>query len=146
MSDDPQVLTTLRRKRDELENLIAAYKIKIEGVHYELMHLNATIAMFELNGEAEIYPTRMDISRVFKRGEMFRLANVALADAPNGLDTREVALAVIRAKGLDERDALLRKTINYRVSQALRMRCLRGHIANGGRRKGVRVWRCVSPC
>lgn len=53
--------------------------------------------MFEPNGEAGVLPIRMDISRLFSCGEMFRLAQAALAEAPYGLDTRKVVLAVRRA-------------------------------------------------
>lgn len=105
------------------------------------MHVNATLRLFELNGEPEIFPVHVNLSRLFKRGEIFRICQAALAEVQSGLDTRELAVAVIRAKGLDERDAVLRKAVELKVVSTLGMRAKRGQIVSAGRRKGVRVWR-----
>ncbi|WP_442754489.1 hypothetical protein ACNHKD_16065 [Methylocystis sp. JAN1] len=140
---DPQILTTLRRKRDEMEAAIRAYEKKTEALRRDLAHVNATLRMFEINGEHEVFPVHMDLARLFKRGEVFRICQAALEAAPEGLDTRELALAVIRAKGMDEGDAVLRKAINYRIVQAMRMQELRRRVSGAGKRKGVRVW-CLS--
>jgi hypothetical protein len=137
---DPHIFTTLRRKRDEMEAAIRAYEKKTEALRRDLAHVNATLRLFELNGEQEVFPVHMDLTRLFKRGEVFRICQVVLEAAPGGLDTRELALAVIRAKGMDEGDAVLRKAINYRIVQAMRMQELRGRVAGAGKRKGVRVW------
>lgn len=137
---DPQILTTLRRKRDEMEAAIRAYEKKTETLRRDLAHINATLRLFELNGAHEVFPVHMDLSRLFKRFEIGRLCHDALAAAPDGLDTRELALAVIRAKGMDEGDAVLRKAVGYRIVQALRMQELRGRVRGVGKRKGVRVW------
>lgn len=48
---DPQIVTTLRRKRDEIESAISAYEAKIEDAKRELSAVNATLRIFELNGE-----------------------------------------------------------------------------------------------
>lgn len=140
---DPQIVTTLRRKRDEMEAAIRAYEKKTEALRRDLAHVNATLRMFELNGEHEVFPVHMDLTRLFKRGEVFRICREALESAPEGLDTRELALAVIRAKGMDEGDAVLRKAINYRIVQAMRMQELRGRVFGNGKRKGVRIWRVI---
>lgn len=137
-----QIVTTLRRKRDEMEAAIRAYEKKVEALRRDLAHVNATLRMFELNGEHEVFPVHMDLTRLFKRGEVWRICQEALAGAPDGLDTRELALAVIRAKGMDQGDAVLRKAINYRIVQAMRMQEKRARVAGNGKRKGVRVWVC----
>lgn len=137
---DPQIVTTFRRRRDEMEAAIRAYEKKTEALRRDLAHVNATLRMFELNGEHEVFPVHMDLTRIFKRFEIGRLCHEALAAAPEGLDTRELALAVIRAKGMDEGDAVLRKAINYRIVQAMRMQEKRRMVCGAGKRKGVRVW------
>lgn len=137
---DPQIVTTLRRKRDEMEAAIRAYEKKTEALRRDLAHVNATLRMFELNDEHEVFPVHMDLTRLFKRGEVWRICQEALAGAPDGLDTRELALAVILAKGMDEGDAVLRRSINYRIVQAMRMQELRGQASSAGKRKGVRIW------
>src|ERR1700730_17839724 len=87
------------------------------------------------------YPSRMSIVRVFKRGEIFAICKVALAQAPAGMDTRELALAVLRAKEMDEGDGVLRKALAWSIFNVMRVQHRRGNIADAGKRKGVRVWR-----
>jgi TATA-box binding protein (TBP) (component of TFIID and TFIIIB) len=53
---DPQVLSTLRRKRDEIENAIAAYRAKIKDAERDLSAVAATLRLFELNGEPQQFP------------------------------------------------------------------------------------------
>ncbi|MGA3302585.1 MAG: hypothetical protein ABSC72_04770 [Methylovirgula sp.] len=142
---DPQIAVTLRRKRDELESIIKAYESKIEAAQHDLMHVNATLRLFELNGAVEVFPVHADTYRLFKRSEIGRLCKDALATAPEGLDTRELARAVIRAKGLDESDAVLRKSVAFRVVQTLSMQWRRGKIDSQGKRQGVRLWKLNSP-
>jgi hypothetical protein len=138
---DPHVLTTLRAKRDQMEAAIRAYEKKVEALRRDLSHVNATLRLFELNGEHEVFPVHMDLNRLFKRGEVFAICRQALESAPEGLDTRELGLAVVRAKGMDEGDAVLRKAVNYRIVQAMRMQELRGRAGGAGKRRGVRIWR-----
>lgn len=95
--------------------------------------------LFELNGEPQQFPAYADIGRLWKRGEIVTVCREALAkEGP--LDTRELALRVIRAKGLDESDGVLRKTVAYRIVQALSIAAKRGRIVSPGKRGGVRVW------
>ncbi|MGJ0513471.1 hypothetical protein [Methylocystis sp.] len=137
---EPQIVTTLRRKRDEMEAAIRAYEKKTEALRRDLAHVNATLRMFELNGEHEVFPVHMDLTRLFKRGEVWRICQEALADAPEGLDTRELGLAVIQTKKLDEGDSVLRRAINYRIVQAMRMQAKRNNVVSKGKRKGVVIW------
>jgi len=55
----------------------------------------------------------MSIVRMFKRGEIFELCKIALSVPPQCLDTRELALYVIHAKGMYENDTILRKAISF---------------------------------
>ena len=136
---DPQILTTLRRKRDEIESVIATYRAKIKDAEYDLSAVAATLRLFELNGEPQQFPAYADIGRLWKRGEIVSVCRDALAkEGP--LDTRELALRVIRAKGLDEGDGVLRKTVAFRIVQALSIAAKRGKIGSAAKRSGVRVW------
>ncbi|MFG1243302.1 hypothetical protein V5F31_13070 [Xanthobacter sp. V7C-4] len=136
---DPQVLTTLRRKRAEVEGFIAKLEKQIDTAKRDLSAINATIRIFEVNGEPREFPAYVEIHRLFKRGEMTTICKAALAQE-GPLDTRELALRVIRAKDLDEGDKALRQTIALRIVQALRLQERRGFICDNGRRNGVRVW------
>jgi hypothetical protein len=52
----------------------------------------------------------------------------------------ELAVRVLRAKGLDESDKVMRQTVAFRIVQAVRIAAKRGTARSAGRRKGVRVW------
>lgn len=137
---DPQILTTLRRKRDDIEGVIAAYQRKIEDAKRDLSAVNATLRLFELNGEPREFPAHADLGRLWKRGEIVTVCRQALhKEGP--LDTRELALRVIRAKGLDEGDKVIRQTVSFRIVQALSIAAKRGKIGSDGKRKGVRIWK-----
>jgi hypothetical protein len=45
------------------------------------------------------------------------------------------------AKALDEGDKVLRQSVTFRIVQTLSIAAKRGRFVNGGKRKGVRVWR-----
>jgi hypothetical protein len=136
---EPQVISTLRRKRDEIEGAIAAYEKKIEAANRDLSAVNATLRIFELTGEPQQFPAYVDLGRLWKRGEIVAVCRAAL-EKEGPLDTRELALRVIQAKGLDEGDKVLRQTVAFRIVQALGIAAKRGTIENAGKRRGVRLW------
>jgi hypothetical protein len=59
------------------------------------------------------------------------------------LDTRQLAIRIIRAKGLTEADKVLAQSIALRVVQTLRMRARRNKVECIIKTKGVCVWRIV---
>jgi hypothetical protein len=137
---EPQIVNTLRSKRDELERIIGSYEMAITAARRDLAHVNATLELFERDGTLTVYPSRMSIAHMFKRGEIFELCKVALSVSPQRLDTRELALYVIHAKGMDENDTVLRKAIGFRVVQAMLRQEARGRVADAGKRRGAKVW------
>jgi hypothetical protein len=110
---------TLRSKRDELERIISSYEKATTAARRDLAHVNATLELFERDGVSNAYPSRMSIVRMFKRGEIFELCKIALSASPQCLDTRELSLYVIHAKGMDENDTILRKAIGFRIVKAM---------------------------
>jgi hypothetical protein len=96
---DPHVVSTLRAKRDELDRVIIAYEGALAAARRDFVNVTATLELFEKECAPAVYPSHMSIVRMFKRGEIFILCNAALADVPEGLDTRELVRSVIRAKG-----------------------------------------------
>jgi hypothetical protein len=140
---DPQVLNTLRRKQAEIEGAIAAYERKAEEARKDLAAINAAIRLFSVETEAGHVTGYMDIYRLFKRGEQIAICKAALA-SEGPLSTPELAVRVMRAKGMDEADKVLRKAVTLRLVHALTKQCQRGQVGDGGRRKGgVRVWRSI---
>ena len=72
---------------------------KLEEAERDLSAVAATLRIFELNGEHEQFPAHLALGRYFKRGEIVGLCKAALT-TEGPLDTRELSLRVIRAKGL----------------------------------------------
>ena len=136
---DLHIISTLTTKRDAIERTIAAYEKRIEVAKRDLSHVNATLAMFAAPEDRTEYPVYMDTLRLFKRREIATLAKAALAQE-GPLDTRELALRVIRSKGMDEGDRVLRASIAFRITQALNLQAKRGSICALPKRKGVRMW------
>jgi hypothetical protein len=138
---EPQIVTTLSNKRDELERIIGSYEKAIEAARRDLAHVNATLQLFERDGVPNAYPSRTNLVRVFRRGEIFSICKAALTQAPAGMDTRELALAVLRAKEMDEGDVVLRKALAWSIINIMRVQHRRGNIADAGKRRGVIVWK-----
>jgi hypothetical protein len=68
----------------------------------------------------------MDLIRLFKRGEPNKVCLEALAYALDGLNTRELAIVLIRANSFDESDAVLRKAVRYRLVLVMKAQERRG--------------------
>ena len=71
----------------------------------DLSDVNACIAIFEACDEPSRTRAYVDLHRLFARGEMMCLCKDALASGPKM--TKELALIVIAAKGLDTGDKVL---------------------------------------
>lgn len=141
----PHIVSTLRAKRDEIEAHIAELRRQLDRAERDLSHVNAVLTLYELSPETQTkFPAYANLNRLFAYGEMFKLCKRALEEAGKPLNTREIALAVIRMKGWDEADMQLRKAVAYRLIQSLGTAALQGRIANAGKQKGVRLWRLPS--
>jgi hypothetical protein len=56
------------------------------------------------------------------------------------MNTRALAVAILKAKGLDMGDRVLAKSVAERIIHALRMQHKRGKIAIAGKDRGAIVW------
>jgi hypothetical protein len=101
--------------------------------------VNATLQLFEREGVPGIYPSKISIIRVFRRGEIFAICKVKFAQAPTGMDMRELAMVVLRVK--DDGDAVLRKAVAFSIVNVMRVRLRRDKTMDAGRRRGARMWR-----
>jgi hypothetical protein len=140
----PQIVTTLTAKRDEIEAHIKVLRDQLRAAESDLSAVTAVLSLYELSPTTQTrFPAYAHLNRLFAYGEMFTLAKEALASAGKPLTTREIALAIIRAKGWDERDTMLRKAVAYRLIQSLGRAAMQGRIGDAGRRKGVRMWSLI---
>ncbi|HEX8168896.1 MAG TPA: hypothetical protein VF601_24295 [Beijerinckiaceae bacterium] len=133
-----RTVTTLRSKRDEITAAIANYERRLAQARADLAHVNACITIFEASGETGTMPAYVDVHRILKRGEAVTICKEALRDGP--LTTRQLAIRVMQAKGLDAGDKVLAKALASRLIHALRQQCRRGLLKGDEKRAGVRVW------
>ena len=138
-----RTVTTLRSKRAEILASITQYEKRIAQARADLAHVSACIAIFEASGEPEEISSYVDTHRLFARGEMMALCREALASGPK--TTKELALHVMAAKGMDTGDKVLAHALAQRMIHALRQQWRRGGLADAGKEKGVRVWTIPSP-
>lgn len=138
-----RTVTTLKRKRDEIQDSIKLYERQLAQAKSDLAHVQAAIRIFEASGDPKGMPRYVDTYRLYKKGEMWQLCQGALA-AGAELTTRELAIAVMGAKGLDTADKVLAKSIGQQLIHVLRMRKQTGRLLMNGKRVGVSVWRLPS--
>src|SRR4051812_30176609 len=138
---DPHVLTTLRSKQTEIETYIGRIEKQLAAARHDLAHVNATIRLFEINGETTQFPVYVQLKRMFAKGELPRLCREAIEASPeHQLDTGQLATAVMLAKGWDGTDRALAVSVSYRITNVLGMAVRTGKFRKAGRRGGVNVW------
>jgi hypothetical protein len=141
---EPVVLTTLRLKADAIRDTVATYEAKIIIARRDLSAVLATMALFSQYSDPSQAPAYLDLTRIFRRGELSKICLTALrVEGP--LDTRELSLRAIRAKRLDDSDPVRKKRVASLTVQALGQFYKRGLIGDHGKRKGVRLWCHIAP-
>jgi hypothetical protein len=137
-----RTVTTLRSKRDEIAGIVAKYERLLGQARADLAHIEAAISIFEASGDPKGFPAYVDVQHLFKRGEQTRLCLAALVDGP--LTTRQLALHLMQAKGLNQADKVLAKSIGSRLIHALRMLHKQGRLVAKGRFKAAMIWELPS--
>lgn len=100
--------------------------------------------MYETGRSADV-PRYADLTRLFRPRELSRLVDATLAGAEGPLSTRDLASAVVRAKGWDESDVDFRKAAANRIVNMCTMRCKRGQLTSSGKIGEVRLWCAINP-
>jgi hypothetical protein len=140
---DPIVISQLKKKREEIERAITDLEIRLRDMRADVATVNGTLRIFgEETGEPRVYLDRLTL---FRTGELIRIAYDALREAPDGLDTTELADIAMARKGYDPGDRMLRARVKHSVTNAMLRYASKGKIAAGEMRKGVRVWRAARP-
>jgi hypothetical protein len=98
------------------------------------------LALFNPTGEPNEWRRYIELHRLFKRGEVVNFCMERIREEGE-LDTRELALRIIRHKGLDEADLVLRKSMAMKLIQTLNVNAKRGKLDGRQKRNGVRLWR-----
>jgi hypothetical protein len=82
----------------------------------------------------------VDTYRLFKRGETWAICQEALRKH-GSLTTRELAVEVMQAKGLDAGDKVLAKGVGSQLIHALRTRANTGRLVMVGRKQAAAIWK-----
>jgi hypothetical protein len=140
-----RTVTTLSAKRDEIVSSIKHYEKKLEQAKADLSHILATIRIFEVSGgDPESIPNYMDLTRLFRHGEAWKLCKAAL-EANGAMTTKELASDLMRVKGLASGDKVLERGLGQKLVNSLLKQQLRGKVTRVGKRKGVIIWRLPAP-
>lgn len=135
-----RTVTTLQSKRQDIIASISRYETLLDQARADLASINAVIRVFEASGEAGEIPAYAETCRLFARGEKWALCKKALTETAE-LTTKQLAIAIMQAKGFDTKDAALALTMTKNLTSTLRNRWLRGELVMVGKRKGMSVWR-----
>lgn len=141
---EPHSISILRRKAEEIREVILAYEKRLLDAQHDLAHVNAALRLFEASGKPEDYPAYVDLNRVFRRGEITAICKAAIA-AEGPLDTRELTARVMASKGLDRSDKVIWNAVSLRIVQTMSHHMKKGRMSEAERRKGVIVWRLPTP-
>lgn len=67
---EPHILSTLRRKREEIEAVIAAHEAKIEAARMDLAAVDKAMRLFEPVAGRDQIAAYFELGRLWKRGEI----------------------------------------------------------------------------
>lgn len=140
---EPLSVSVLKNKSREIERYISETEKRLAQARTDLIHVNATIRLFEVNGERTQFPVYVNLTRMFRRGEIAKYAEEAIAASADGTaTTRQIAAHIVAAKGWDASDRALAASVATRVVNVMAMHVKRGkRFQRVGKRAGVNVWR-----
>lgn len=139
-----RTVTTLSAKRDEIVSAIKHYETKLDQAKADLSHILAAIRIFEVSGNPDSISRYMDLSRLFRHGEAWKLSKAAL-EANGAMTTKELASELMRVKGLAAGDKVLERGLGQKLVNSLMKQELRGKVTRDGKRSGVVIWRLPAP-
>jgi hypothetical protein len=129
---EPHIVKTLRRKREEIESVIADLETRLALAKIDHAQVGRTLAIFDCDPR-EPMADYFEIGRLWRRSEIVALCRAALAEC-GPLDTNELTDRVIAAKGLQNVGAIMLQAIRGRVGRALANAKIRGLVESEGER------------
>jgi hypothetical protein len=131
---ETHVVSALRLKRAEISGYIHDLEKRIARQRVALTNLDATIRLISPGTNPDAIPAKRSYrrTRYFARNELSRLVMDALRLATGSLAAREIATAVIRAKGAAVDDDAFKAIVTDRALIVLRGLAKRGEVARTG--------------
>jgi hypothetical protein len=138
---ESHVVSALIAKRAEIAGLIDHHHLALRNLLIDLDNLDATLRMFKPDIDLEIIrPKPLPPRNAAFQGEVTRAILDKLRRMQRPMTTRELALAVLEARGLDNADAALLRTIVKRVNAALRHHRNRGLLSSERGQDNHMLW------
>ena len=110
----------------------------------DLAAVSATLSIFTRpEGAPKSAEATFSVRKLYRRGEVSSLCMDALAKAPDGLDTRQLAAICLTAKGYDACNHVLARSMAMMIVQFLSRFARKGTVDRAGMRGGVVVWRML---
>jgi hypothetical protein len=134
-----RTLHALELKRRQLAYAVARYEQLLAKARADLANVTAAIPVFQEPDDGPQAPAYGDLRRVYRPRELVTLCKVAITDH-GPLDTRQLAIFALEAKGLDGSDTVLTRAVADRIIHAMRMQHRRGKMVVADKRGGVCLW------
>lgn len=141
----PNTVSGLLAKHKELTGLLERHKTEIRKIKQDMMHLEATILLFDPDAQAE--RALMKRKRA-PRGKIKYFILSALREAPEPMTSRQLAEQWAAEEGLETDDKSingLRKRITYSIKDAVKQGIVEcaGRTINHGQYGPYKLWRVV---
>lgn len=133
--EQPIAVNALRTKRAQITGQIAMYEREIDRLRSELVHLDATMRLFDpATNPADIEPLQRFPRRTeyFARGEVTKRIYDALREAPE-VRAQDIADQAMRDKGMPETDRAQRREFINRFLNVMGDMKRRGKLVKIGR-------------
>ena len=98
MMADPHVVSALADKAHDLRQAVVTYEGLLEHTRHELAVVSATLSLFQRGDDRPSDRRPAHVRNLFKRGEPLRICKAALSAEPDGMTTRELAVACLAAR------------------------------------------------
>jgi hypothetical protein len=142
--ENEHVLSGLVRKRAEIAGPIEHAQDSIRKLVMNLDAIDAAIRIFDPNADiGAIHPKQYPPRHAAFRGEMMRHVMGCLRVSEKPITSRDVALVVMKARGLDPADGELLVTIRKRVGACLWKLKSEGHVREVAGVGELKEWRSV---
>lgn len=143
-AEQPNVLHALTRKRAEIAGCIEHCQLDLRHLIAELDHIDAAIRIF--NPAVDIGSIRskpVPPRHAAFKGEVTRVVLDALREARSPLTSRDIALTLMKARGLNPDDRELSVIMVKRICACLRVQRKRGLIRTAAIIGNLQGWEAI---
>jgi hypothetical protein len=140
-TEQPNVLYALTRKRAEIAGQIEHNQLALRHLIAELDHIDAAIRIF--NPDIDIQAIRskpVPPRHAAFKGEVTRIVFKALREAKEPLTSRDIALRLMKERGLNPDDRELSVIMVRRICACLRVQKQKGLVRNAENLGNLQGW------